>query len=238
MSTNPYSVTGILFVSHNLPDIGEVQWYAHGNRQERPLVGETPHDLLNHWPVLVLLADFAERKYIPSKYLAYLFHDGTHGGFSNTKQFSSSIVAIGVGKPTQIDCKATNCNGFKKVRQCSPSQYGVIAQLTDIQTNPRDILKFSTQSSSLQPWQVSSQKDWDLLLLQSRHKLEGLWNSCSVSNNKNADGSGHLKWKYRYSRLLARLARFSAIFQLSFLRVFQNKSAISSTFSFHYCTIF
>ena len=217
MSTNPCSVTGILFVSHNLPDIGEVQWYAHGNRQEQPLVGEIPHDLLNHWPVLVLLADFAERKYIPRKkntckYLTYLFHDGTHGRFSNTKQFSNSFVAIGVSKPTQSDWKATNCNGFKKVRQCSASQYGVIAQLTDIQTNPRDILKFSTQSSSLQPWQGSSQKDWDLLLLQSRHKLEGHWNSCSVSNNKNADGSGDLRWKYRYSRLLARFARFSAIF--------------------------
>ena len=139
MSTNPCSVTGILFVSHNLPDIGEVQWYAHGNRQEQPLVGEIPHDLLNHWPVLVLLADFAERKYIPRKkntckYLTYLFHDGTHGRFSNTKQFSNSFVAIGVSKPTQSDWKATNCNGFKKVRQCSASQYGVIAQLTDIQT--------------------------------------------------------------------------------------------------------
>ena len=89
-----------------------------------------------------------------------------------------------------------------------------------------DILKFSTQSLSLQPWQVSSQKDWDMLLLQTQGKLGVHWNSCYANNNKNTDDTRQLQQRCWWSHLLASFAQFFAIFRQSSLRVFQYKSTI------------
>ena len=114
--------------------------------------------------LLILQKENIQRKKNTCKYLAYLYHDGTHGGFSN------SSVASGVGKPIQSNCNMmANCNGLQKfvfrfAIWCDSSAHRY-------SNKSFDILKSYTESLSLQPWQVSSQKDRDLLLPQTKHKL-------------------------------------------------------------------
>ena len=67
--------------------------------------------------LLILREKNIPRKMNTCKYLAYLLHDGTHGGSSNAKQVSNSSIASGVGKPIQSNCNTmANCNCFTKIR--------------------------------------------------------------------------------------------------------------------------
>ena len=73
--------------------------------------------------LLILRKENVPGKKNTCKYLAYLFHDATHGGFSNAKQVSNSSIASGVSKPIQSNCNAmANCNGDNLIGACRVSR--------------------------------------------------------------------------------------------------------------------